>query len=150
MRITSKPSSFISMLMKYLKVTTAILFKILVRFYILTETIYEDGKQKRLQFSWNNTHLGYKLMIMGVLIHVLQSPLEKIMKLFSMLKMSWTRALQSVIRGWGKIMWSEKDVKWTVGDINEGLPVFRCLLICSFHKSVRFKVRICSILFSWF
>ena len=61
--------SFISMLMKHLKFVIAIPFKVLVQFYILMETIFEDWKQKYLQLSWNITYLGYKSKIMRVIFH---------------------------------------------------------------------------------
>ena len=70
MRITSKARSFICMLMKHLKFSIAVPFKVLVLFYILIETIFEDEKQKCPQFSWNITHSGNKLKVIRVLFHV--------------------------------------------------------------------------------
>ena len=55
MRITNVAGSVISMLMKYLNFAIAKPFKVMLQFYILMETMFEDGKQKYLQFLWSIT-----------------------------------------------------------------------------------------------
>ena len=57
---TSKTKRFMSTLMKHLKFAIALPFKALVRFYMLIETIFEDGKQKNRRFLRSITYLENK------------------------------------------------------------------------------------------
>ena len=72
--------------MKNLKFVRAIPSKVLVRFYMFIETIFQDGKQKYRQLSRNIRYMGYKTRIMKVLFHEQNSPLKKVMTLYSMQK----------------------------------------------------------------
>ena len=61
--------------MKHLKFSIAIPFKVLDRFYILTETIFEDGKQTYGHFSRNVIQMRCETRTMRALFDEKQSHL---------------------------------------------------------------------------
>ena len=55
-----KTKRLMSIVMKHLKFANAIPLKVMVRFYMLNETLFEDGGQNNRQISSSITYMIYE------------------------------------------------------------------------------------------